>query len=310
MFTSIGLAGCESGGGSGSSGSLGLCMYGSMSADAVRESQPMNSYAQQRINEIVTTLHRDNKLQIDFNHIEARVLIGPKNAMADFTPGGKRVIIYDGHWTKALREQLPGAALGIFAHEVGHHCHTDSKRAYRATPFAAGVAAFADGRSDWQKELEADAIAGYVMAKMGVEKSHADQAMTALAAKHHGPEQSKHPPLQVRRKAVHLGWKEGGGESASRTSNWCPCGCQQSTGNYDPDFERRAVSDEKNAPTETPMPREAPSARTGYSRQQYSPQPTGYWMAVPCVHPHPCNPYQPAHLWDWVWMDTTGMGGG
>lgn len=68
---------------------------------------------------------------------------------------GNPIIVYDPKWFEGIYLNLGRAAnISILAHEIGHHAQNHSS--------IRGMFL-----NQWQKELEADFLSGYAMAKMG-----------------------------------------------------------------------------------------------------------------------------------------------
>lgn len=68
---------------------------------------------------------------------------------------GNPIIVYDPQWFESIYFNYGRAAnISILAHEIGHHAQNHSS--------IRGMFL-----NQWQKELEADFLSGYAMAKMG-----------------------------------------------------------------------------------------------------------------------------------------------
>lgn len=108
---------------------------------------------------------------------------------------GQKVIVYDAQFLAAANSKgtTKWAAISIMAHEIGHHFHHHLQQ--RSTTLLDSQA----------KELEADALSGFVLAKLGAAKEAAVKAMmlygTALPSTH---------PNRIRRlNAIANGWEQG-----------------------------------------------------------------------------------------------------
>lgn len=120
---------------------------------------------------------------------------GLNNAVATVVEG-HRVILYDPRLLHAVeaRTRTYWAAVGILAHEIGHHLsgHT-----------------FVGGGSRPATELEADYFAGFILYKMGASLAEAQSAFDALGS--HSAS-ATHPSRTQRLRAVRLGWEQSAGQ--------------------------------------------------------------------------------------------------
>lgn len=286
------------------------CAFAQITPDMIAGAVRSRGYGQETVAKIVEVLQAEPGIGGDLAPLIVYRKARFGNAMAGLTDDGQRIIIYDGRWTNVMREKFSGgASIGTFAHEIGHHCHLTRDGAARETRITAEVRPLAGDNRRWLAELEADFTAGFVLARLGVTREHAGNFMDALAAMEQKKKQDEsagsytHPPIQRRRKALHMGWKQGGGESYSKSANWCPCGCNKAENRYDesyektPDYYRNEdkIYASAAAPPQTAPPPDAPSVQI-------------QWVPVPCTHPHPMNPYYPAHAFDWCPILATATG--
>jgi len=109
-------------------------------------------------------------------------------------------IIYNRSFMAWIDAQGSWAALSVMAHEVGHHVNHDSTW-------------YGQFKHPWTKELQADFISGYVLARLGApleEAVRAQQAMCDLTGT------LTHPDTPRRIDAIEQGWLRGGGHGAFR----------------------------------------------------------------------------------------------
>lgn len=119
------------------------------------------------------------------------------------TPGG---ILYNARFLQSLERRAGRlGVVSVLAHEVGHKVNRDDS-------FFTGLT------HPWDKELRADHISGYVVAKLGGSLKAATAALRSLYQPYAGP---THPSTPMRIPAVEAGWRqaqaEGRGTVASRT---------------------------------------------------------------------------------------------
>lgn len=102
--------------------------------------------------------------------------------------GGRRLIVYDATVFVFGEGRTDWIALGVLAHEIGHHLANH---------------VFLDEISRHGQELEADHFAGATVARLG---GNLDQAVawTALVSEQGS---DTHPPRQQRREAATRGWQ-------------------------------------------------------------------------------------------------------
>lgn len=119
---------------------------------------------------------------------------GGGNAFAA-APNGIPVIGYN-PWFLSQLDQIGGhfAPMSVLAHEVGHHANGD-------THWQAQM------RHPWQRELGADFVSGFALARLN---ASADEATRALRAMFTGGSPT-HPDSPRRIAAVLDGWNRGGG---------------------------------------------------------------------------------------------------
>ena len=289
-----------------------FCAYGSGMVPELVGVYPSTSTGQEIVDEVLRVAASHPILGERRFDIYAYRDPNIKNAAATISSPGQRIILYDGRWTSALRNKFSKwAARGVFAHEVGHHFHWDASQKHVESVLSSKVASLASDNRNWLRELEADAYAGVVLALMKPEKSGAVHMMDAFDAMGDGESsESSHPPTHRRRKALHLGWKLGGGAAYSRKTDWCPCGCYLTAdGKYFEDYE--ATDDSYNDEAliykrrEPPPVIEDPDADGGTKRASRR----GYKLVpVPCRHEHPMNPKYKLHPYDQVKVPRTGGG--
>lgn len=113
------------------------------------------------------------------------------NAQA-FVQSNKRYILYNPLFMKrvASQAQTDWAAIGVMAHEVGHHLHGHTIETSGSRPVL---------------ELEADRYAGFVLQRMG---ATLEQALAGWREFSNERETATHPGLQSRLVAVTNGWNE------------------------------------------------------------------------------------------------------
>ncbi|MBL8877624.1 MAG: hypothetical protein JNG88_00770 [Phycisphaerales bacterium] len=277
------------------------CAFAHITPELIAGAVRSRGYGHETVTKIIDVLQSVPNVGGDLTALTVYRKARFGNAMAGLTDDRQRIVIYDGRWTNVMREKFSGgASIGVFAHEIGHHCHLNRDGSVRETPFTSAVRSLAGDNKRWLAELEADFTAGFVLARMGVTVEHAGNFMDALAAMEQKKKQDTgegsytHPPIQRRRKALHLGWKHGGGEAYSKSANWCPCGCNKAENRYDESYEKTPDNyrneDKIYANTVEPVQAAPPVGVSSVQIQQ---------IPVPCSHPHPMNPYYPAHPFDW-----------
>ena len=117
------------------------------------------------------------------------------NAITLATEGRASKIAYSPAFVDTVaRLYGPGATLGIFAHEIGHHVDANS-------PAPAWMAA------RWGSELRADAWAGCALAKVGGKATDMRAAVQALATY----PSAGHPPWAERAVVLQTGYRSCGG---------------------------------------------------------------------------------------------------
>jgi len=97
------------------------------------------------------------------------------------------------------------AAIGIIAHEVGHHINND------ATPQNPYDAL----RHPWQKELEADFYTGKTLALLGANVDDLQKAQRQMFTLWGSP---SHPDTIRRIQRINEGWRAGGGAGSVQTN--------------------------------------------------------------------------------------------
>lgn len=103
---------------------------------------------------------------------------------------GRRWIIYDNTFLEKL-DYVAGtkwASISVLAHELGHHYRNHVVDGKGSTP---------------PKEIEADYISGYIMARFGASLDEAKAAMQKIATDYGS---SSHPPKNERLTAITQGW--------------------------------------------------------------------------------------------------------
>ena len=85
------------------------------------------------------------------------------------------------------------APLSIFAHEVGHH-------------YSGDATFFRPFEHSWTRELRADYISGYFLAKRGASLRNSQAAMLAMFDYYGSP---THPDSPLRMAAIEHGWRVG-----------------------------------------------------------------------------------------------------
>lgn len=121
-----------------------------------------------------------------------------------FTPMGPTfqavpVIVYNPAFLQnAINRYGPWAGIGVLAHECGHHVNMDASF-------------YGSFKHSWSKELEADAFAGYALAKLGASLKEAQQFQYTVYDLWGSP---SHPDSPKRLAAVQLGWIRGGGSGS------------------------------------------------------------------------------------------------
>jgi hypothetical protein len=114
---------------------------------------------------------------------------GINNAYATMI-SGRRWIIYDNAFLEKL-DYVAGtkwASISVLAHELGHHYRNHVVDGRGSTP---------------PKEIEADYISGYIMARFGASLEEAKVAMQKIATDYGS---SSHPPKNERLAAITQGW--------------------------------------------------------------------------------------------------------
>jgi hypothetical protein len=278
-----------------------FCAYGERVEDALIGAYRSKGTAKQIVDAVLEVASGSEELQGKNLQIAVYRDPGIRNAAAGILPQGDRVIFVDGRWTGALRTWFSKwANRGVFAHEVGHHYHWDESQNHVRTIFSSNVEHLVKDNPDWLQELEADAFAGFVLAKMDATLEAAHHTMDALNAMSKGRTSKTHPCILDRRKAVHAGWKLGGGAAYSNRADWCPCGCQAADGRYDEGYDKtpddyRNEAEIYRSQEPPPVPPEDPpgAGRSGRTRYELIP--------VPCRHPHPMDPGYKLHPYDQAW---------
>ena len=95
------------------------------------------------------------------------------------------IMIFSKTW---IITPVPGASIGVLAHEMGHHYKNHVVNQGGSTP---------------PKEIEADYFSGYVMAKLGASLTEANAAMQKIAAT---SASATHPAKADRLRAISKGW--------------------------------------------------------------------------------------------------------
>jgi hypothetical protein len=126
---------------------------------------------------------------------------GINNAYATMQ-NGMRWIIYDNQFLEKLDyvASTKWASISVLAHELGHHYRNHVLDARGSTP---------------PKEIEADYISGYIMARFGASLEEAKAAMQKIATDYGS---SSHPPKQERLTAITQGWNYAKGLVTSPTN--------------------------------------------------------------------------------------------
>jgi len=114
---------------------------------------------------------------------------GTNNAYASFKYG-KRYIEYDNSFCEFIDMEAgtKWASISILAHEIGHHYYNHVFDGLGSTP---------------PKELEADFLSGFAMAKLGATLEQAKAAMQEIADLYGS---RTHPPQDQRLAAIENGW--------------------------------------------------------------------------------------------------------
>lgn len=271
----------------------------------VMEAAFSQQFGRQTVQDIIKLSQSDSQLDNKSMRIEVYIRNYMNNALANLLPGGRRTIIYDGVWFSNMNRQFsPWAPKGILAHEVGHHHHWSDYGQIEPSIFTEMTSSLAGGNQRWQRELESDAYAGYVLARMRADKTKAKHMMDAMEAMGGASGSQSHPPTQRRRKALHSGWKRGGGQGYSEREDWCPCGCHEKRGGgdrYDPNYDQQPddyLNEDQIYRRRRPPPVLQPR-----------PEPQYRMMPVPCQHPHPLNPFYRLHPFDLMPVLAGGPGG-
>ncbi|MBY0478511.1 MAG: hypothetical protein K2Q24_12760 [Chitinophagaceae bacterium] len=132
---------------------------------------------------------------------------GINNAYATIL-NGRRWIIYDNTFLEKLDyiTATKWASISVLAHELGHHYKNHVVDAVGSTP---------------SKELEADFVSGFIMAKFGASVNEAKAAMSKIASDYGS---SSHPPKNERLNAIGQGWNYAKGLSNAPTPPSNPTG--------------------------------------------------------------------------------------
>ncbi len=109
-------------------------------------------------------------------------------------------IVYNPDFMAWVDAQGPWAAISVMAHEVGHHANQDSSW-------------YGQFKHPWTKELQADFVSGYVLARLGAPLEEAAKAQLAMFTLTSTP---THPDTPKRLDAIEQGWLRGGGVPAFR----------------------------------------------------------------------------------------------
>lgn len=145
------------------------------------------SYPDKDAKEAVSKIVKYTGLEPDFVIISANV----KTVVA-YIKSGKRYIAYNPEFIKRLKSQTQTdwAAVGVLAHEIGHHLlgHT---LVYKVT--------------NPGNELAAEKFAGFIMYKMG---ATLDESISAIESVGHELDSIFHPPKPARIDAVKNGWQQ------------------------------------------------------------------------------------------------------
>jgi hypothetical protein len=114
---------------------------------------------------------------------------GINNAYATII-SGRRWIVYDNNFLEKLDyvTSTKWASISVLAHELGHHFRNHVVDGRGSTP---------------PKELEADFISGFILAKFGASVNEAKAAMQKIASDYGS---SSHPPKNERLVAITDGW--------------------------------------------------------------------------------------------------------
>lgn len=118
---------------------------------------PASTYAKQVVRSVCQTL--------GISYIET-FATNRGNAFAT-TFYGRPIIGYNEHFIGYLHMQNQWAPISVMAHEVGHHLNMD-------------LSWYGSFRHPWSKELQADFVSGYVMAKMGCSLFDAQSAFRVM----------------------------------------------------------------------------------------------------------------------------------
>lgn len=132
---------------------------------------------------------------------------GIRNAYATII-GGNRWIIYDNNFLEDIDAYAATkwASISILAHEMGHHYYNHVVSSTGSTP---------------PKEIEADALSGYVMQKLGATLNESIAAISTIASDRAS---TTHPAKKDRVSAITRGWNlakteatNGGGNTGGGT---------------------------------------------------------------------------------------------
>jgi hypothetical protein len=138
------------------------------------------------------------------------VFRGNLNNAAATEIDGESVIIYGSQFLNNMIAISRWAPISVLAHEVGHHVNEDASW-------------YGQFKHPWSKELKADFISGYALAKMGASRGEATAAQQAMFD-YFGS--STHPDSYKRVAAIQAGWEKGRGVSSGNgngQSTWVAC---------------------------------------------------------------------------------------
>jgi hypothetical protein len=112
------------------------------------------------------------------------------------TPRG---ILYNPRFIRALERRVGRyGVLSVLAHELGHKVNRDDS-------FYSGLT------HPWDKELRADYLSGYALARMGASLRQATAALRSLYQRYPAP---SHPSTSMRIPAVESGWRQARAEAS------------------------------------------------------------------------------------------------
>ncbi len=183
---------------------------------------------------------------------------GINNAYATIL-NGMRWIIYDNHFLEKLDyvANTKWASISVLAHELGHHYRNHVLDGRGSTP---------------PKELEADYISGYIMARFGASLEEAKAAMQKVATDYGS---SSHPPKQERLSAITQGWNYARGLVTNPTN---PTG----EGNPKPQTQTGGPGKPKSQPQQNPTAPPTTNPQTDMSwiyLQHYGDQPMTVYLS-------------------------------